>query len=110
MFKNIGLPLSEAGLAKAAGDIGIGPPALWAVMTIETNGCGLLPDRRPLVLFERHLFHLLAKTPEGLTPSDLRPLVFHPRLHAPARRLPERLPGGRRIVLANDGIVLTHLA
>lgn len=73
MFKNIGLPLSEAGLAKAAGDIGIGPPALWAVITVETNGCGFLPDRRPRVLFERHLFHLLAQTPEGLTPSDLRP-------------------------------------
>lgn len=57
IFKNIGLPLSEAGLAKAAGDIGIGLPALWAVMTVETNGCGFLPDRRPLVLFERHVFH-----------------------------------------------------
>ena len=89
MFKNIGLPLSEAGLAKAAGDIGIRPPALWAVITVETNGCGLLPDRRPLVLFERHLFHLLAKTPEGLTPSDLRPLVLHPGVRATTWRLAE---------------------
>jgi hypothetical protein len=57
MFESFGLPLSEAGLAKASGDIGIGLPALWAVMTVETKGCGFLPDRRPLVLFERHVFH-----------------------------------------------------
>jgi len=57
MFEGSGKPLSEAGLAKAATDLGVGLPALWAVMTVETKGCGFLPDRRPLVLFERHVFH-----------------------------------------------------
>ena len=31
-------------------------------------------------------------------------------IQAQAPRLPERLPGGRKIVLANGRIVLTHLA
>lgn len=57
MFEGSGKPLSDAGLAKAAADIGIALPALWAVMTVETKGCGFLPDRRPLILFERHVFH-----------------------------------------------------
>ena len=60
-FTGPGNPLSEAGLAKAAGDIGVGLPALWAVMTVETRGCGFLPDRRPQMLFERHVFHRRTK-------------------------------------------------
>lgn len=56
-FTGAGKPLSETGLAAAAGDIGVGLPELWAVMTVETKGCGFLPDRRPLILFERHVFH-----------------------------------------------------
>jgi hypothetical protein len=69
-FTGTGKPLSEAGLTKAAGDIGVGLPALWAVMTVETKGCGFLPDRRPQILYERHVFHKLtggkfaAKAPE----------------------------------------------
>jgi len=57
MFEGSGKPLSEAELVRVAADIGVGLPALWAVMTVETRGCGFLPDRRPLVLFERHVFH-----------------------------------------------------
>jgi hypothetical protein len=57
MFEGSGKALSEAGLSKAATDIGVGLPELWAVMTVETKGCGFLSDRRPLVLFERHVFH-----------------------------------------------------
>ena len=57
MFEGSGKALSEAGLSKAGTDIGVGMPALWAVMTVETKGCGFIADRRPLVLFERHVFH-----------------------------------------------------
>ena len=28
-------------------------------MAVETSGCGFLPDRRPPILFERHIFHRL---------------------------------------------------
>src|SRR5512147_1186377 len=56
-FTGAGTPLSEIGLNSAAEDVGAGLPALWAVMTVETRGCGFLPDRRPQILFERHVFH-----------------------------------------------------
>jgi hypothetical protein len=57
MFVGAAIALSESGLNKAATDLGVGLPALWAVMTVETKGCGFLPDRRPQILFERHIFH-----------------------------------------------------
>lgn len=30
---------------------------MWAVIQVESAGAGFLPDRRPKILFERHLFH-----------------------------------------------------
>jgi hypothetical protein len=56
MFEGAGKPLSESGLQQAASAVGVGLPALWAVMTVETKGCGFLADRRPQILFERHVF------------------------------------------------------
>lgn len=56
MFEGKGKPLSEVGLNEAANELGVGPPAIWAVMTVETKGCGFLSDRRPQILFERHIF------------------------------------------------------
>jgi hypothetical protein len=35
----------------------VGAAEVWAVLTVETRGFGYLPDRRPLILFERHIFH-----------------------------------------------------
>jgi hypothetical protein len=51
--------LSAAGLEAAAGSMGVGLPHIWAVLAVETSGCGFLPDRRPRILYERHLFHSL---------------------------------------------------
>jgi hypothetical protein len=56
-FTGVGKPLSQAGLDQAADAVGVELPALWAVMTVETKGCGFLADRRPVILFERHIFH-----------------------------------------------------
>jgi hypothetical protein len=56
MLEGKGKPLSEGGLSQAGKTLGVELPALWAVMTVETKGCGFLPDRRPLILFERHVF------------------------------------------------------
>lgn len=50
-------PLTSTGLERIASGLQIGLPALWAVLTVETKGCGFLPDRRPVILFERHIFH-----------------------------------------------------
>jgi hypothetical protein len=30
---------------------------LWLVVVVETWGCGFLPDRRPGILFGRHVFN-----------------------------------------------------
>ena len=57
MFEGAGKPLSDSGLTQAGTALNVGLPALWAVMTVETKGCGFLPDKRPLILFERHIFH-----------------------------------------------------
>ena len=59
MFEGKGKPLSEEGVKEAGNRLGVELPALWAVMTVETKGCGFLPDRRPLILFERHWFRKL---------------------------------------------------
>jgi hypothetical protein len=32
-------------------------PVLWAVLTVESAGFGFLPDKRPKILYERHIFH-----------------------------------------------------
>jgi hypothetical protein len=61
MFKGTAKPLSEAGLQKAMETTGVDLPALWSVMTVETRGCGFIADRRPVILFERHVFHRRTK-------------------------------------------------
>ena len=57
MFEGKGRPLTDDGLAQARRALGVDLATLWAVMTVETRGCGFLPSRRPVILFERHIFH-----------------------------------------------------
>lgn len=71
MFKGKGTPLSASGLAQAAQTLGVELPALWAVMSVETRGCGFLADRRPLILFERHWFRRLTGGKFDATAPDL---------------------------------------
>ncbi|HMD65308.1 MAG TPA: N-acetylmuramidase domain-containing protein [Stellaceae bacterium] len=58
-FAGAGTALSLDGLTTASGNARIGLPELWSVLSVETAGCGFLPDRRPKILFERHIFHRL---------------------------------------------------
>lgn len=58
-FAATGTPLSQQGFADARSGLGVGAAELWAVLHVETSGCGFLPDRRPKILFERHLFSRL---------------------------------------------------
>jgi len=55
-FSGRGDPLSKRGVAEAADLLSVPLSVLWAVVTVETAGCGFLDDRRPVVLFERHEF------------------------------------------------------
>lgn len=59
MFTGKAAPLSQQGIDSVLGRLGVDAPALWAVLTVETSGCGFLPDRRPKILFERHWFSRL---------------------------------------------------
>lgn len=58
-FQGAATALSSDGLNRAAGNIGVHAPEVWTVLGVETSGCGFLPDRRPQILFERHIFHRL---------------------------------------------------
>ena len=58
-FAGGGLPLTQRGIDAATTALGVESAALWAVLAVETSGCGFLPDRRPKILFERHVFSRL---------------------------------------------------
>jgi len=50
--------LSSAAVNAAAAALNVQLPHIWAVLHVETTGCGFLPDRRPVIRFERQKFHL----------------------------------------------------
>jgi hypothetical protein len=52
-------PLSIHGMAAVATSLLVGVQEVWTVLNVETSGCGFLPDRRPEILYERHVFHRL---------------------------------------------------
>src|SRR5258706_215377 len=52
-------PLSTEGITAATDTLSVAPAEVWTVMAVETKGCGFLPDRRPQILYERHIFHRL---------------------------------------------------
>lgn len=60
-FRGEGEVLDADGVAAACDMLGVRAAELWAVLTVETRGCGYLADRRPLILFERHYFSRLTK-------------------------------------------------
>jgi hypothetical protein len=58
-FQGNAAAMSNDGLATVASNLGVFAPEIWTVLAVETSGCGYLPDRRPQILFERHIFHRL---------------------------------------------------
>jgi hypothetical protein len=57
MFVGAASPLTQNGFDTAVGELGVDAASLWALVTVETKGFGFLADRRPKILFERHVFH-----------------------------------------------------
>jgi hypothetical protein len=55
-FSGSAQPLDKDGMSEVTDKLGVGPAEVWAVLTVETHGCGFLPDRRPFILYERHIF------------------------------------------------------
>jgi hypothetical protein len=58
-FQAQGRPFDGDGMQRTCDLLGIGQAEVWAVLVVETRGFGFLPDRRPQILFERHIFHKL---------------------------------------------------
>jgi hypothetical protein len=56
-FTGSGWLMTAEGLSEEADRMRVKVAEIWAVLTVETRGCGFLPDRRPQILFERHVFH-----------------------------------------------------
>jgi hypothetical protein len=60
-FQGPAWSLSSTGLAGVAKNLGVFAPEVWTILAVETSGCGFLPDRRPQILYERHIFHRLTQ-------------------------------------------------
>lgn len=60
-FQGKGNPLNDEGMDEVCATLGVPDSQVWAVLTVETRGFGFLPDRRPQILFERHVFHRLTQ-------------------------------------------------
>lgn len=58
-FQGSALALSSDGLSGVSSELGVHAAEIWTVLGVETSGCGFLPDRRPQILYERHIFHRL---------------------------------------------------
>lgn len=52
-------PLTANGVQNAISTLGIDEATLFAMLRVETKGCGYLASRRPQILFERHIFSQL---------------------------------------------------
>jgi N-acetylmuramidase len=55
-FQGAGAPATREGILAVLDTLNVKLPQLLAVVTVETSGCGCLADRRPAILFERHIF------------------------------------------------------
>jgi len=58
-FQGASRALTAGGLAAASDSLSVNAPEVWTVLAVETQGCGYLGDRRPPILFERHIFSRL---------------------------------------------------
>jgi len=69
------LALDSSGMNAVAAALNVQPQKIWAVLHVEAAECGFLPDRRPVILFERHIFHRLT----GGAFDSTHPGICNPR-------------------------------
>jgi N-acetylmuramidase-like protein/putative peptidoglycan binding protein len=55
-FRGSALPVDSDGIQEAVDVLGVRAAELWSIIHVETSGCGFMADRRPKILFERHVF------------------------------------------------------
>lgn len=57
-FQGTGAPLTAGGFGSALAQLKTNDDKLlWSILSVETRGFGYLQDKRPKILFERHIFH-----------------------------------------------------
>ena len=56
-FAAKGTPIAQSDVATAVTALGGDEATFWSLVAVETHGFGYLSDRRPQILFERHVFH-----------------------------------------------------
>lgn len=66
---------SAAGIARTAKKLGVDEATVLAVAEVESNGSGFLPDGRPKILFERHIFARLSSHKHDSTNPDISSAV-----------------------------------
>jgi hypothetical protein len=73
-FRGSGAPLTNSAFLQVVNELHTQQSSLWAVLSVETSGFGFLPDRRPTIRYERHVFHRRT----GGKFSDKRPDISSP--------------------------------
>lgn len=75
-FTGKALALDTQGITLATRTLACSPAELWSVVSVETSGCGFLPDRRVQILYERHIFHRLTAGKYDADPDLSAPTPF----------------------------------
>ena len=71
IFQGSGKPFTLSVFDKVVGDLGVPWASMWALISVETRGFGYLSDRRPKILFERHVFHARTGGVYGASNPDI---------------------------------------
>jgi len=74
------MKISFDDISLAAQKMGIEPCALYALCVVESSGDGFLPDGRPKILFEAHIFWRELKN-MGWNPAQIQ--LHHPTILSP---------------------------
>jgi len=74
-FAGKGTPITAVDFQNAVAALGGDSATLWSLVVVETNGFGFFADRRPQILFERHIFQ--ART--GGSYSAAHPDISNPQ-------------------------------
>lgn len=99
-FQGTAWALSVEGLSEVSRKLHIFAPEIWAVLAVETVGCGFLPDRRPQILYERHIFQRLTKGRfDDADISDREPGAYGPRGNHQYDRLAKAIDEDRAAAL-----------
>ncbi len=70
-FQAKGRPFDRDGMQRTCDLLDVSDAEIWTVLAVETKGFGFLPDRRPQILFERHIFHKLTNGRHDAGNSDI---------------------------------------